>query len=43
MVGKPAGAGVNNLASRRAVCEKHKYGSVRAGEGNLPGYSTALG
>jgi hypothetical protein len=33
---EPAGDGGHNLSSRRAVCEQHSYGSVRAGGGQPP-------
>ncbi len=39
---QPAGDGVNNSSSRRAVCDQHKYGSVGAGAGNRPGYPTTM-
>ena len=38
---KPAGGGVHNPPSRRAVYEQRTYGSVGAGAGNRPGYPSA--
>jgi hypothetical protein len=35
---EPAGDGGHNPSSRRAVCEKHKYGSVRGAPGNGGAY-----
>ena len=35
---KPAGGGVHNPPSRRAVYDQRTYGSVGAGAGNRPGY-----
>lgn len=36
---RPIG-GVTTSASRRAVCDQHKYGSVRAAPGDGGGYSS---
>ena len=37
---EPAGGGGNNPPSRRAVCDQHKYGSVRGAPGDGGAYST---
>ena len=41
-VDKPAGGGVHNPPSRRAVYDQRTYGSVGAGAGNRPGYPRAI-
>ena len=40
---EPAGDGGHNPSSRRAVCERHKYGSVRAAPSNGGGYLAERG
>lgn len=40
---EPAGGGVSNPPSRRAVCEQHLYGSVRGAPREGGAYSIAWG